>query len=298
MTSDFTTDWRRAFAAIAALTATLTLVGSAACRAAEPAYASAWASEHATKVRLIAGGPANPDAADKSTALLAGIEIALDPGWKTYWRNPGTSGVPPRVDLAGSENVGEFELRFPAPHRFVDRDGDTIGYKGDVVMPLAIVPKDPAKPVVLKAAIEYGVCKDVCIPVQSELTLTLPPATAKAVIADVLKSAREHLPRPVPVRRASDPQLKAVAIDLKSDKPSIRLDVSFSGDAGEADVFLEAPDGLWMPLPKRTGEAAGGVARFEVDLTDGADLADLKGKTIRATLVSAKGASEATFKLE
>ena len=35
----------------------------------------------------------------------AGIEIRLAPGWKTYWRYPGDSGVPPRFDFSGSRNV-------------------------------------------------------------------------------------------------------------------------------------------------------------------------------------------------
>src|SRR5689334_18069750 len=82
--------------------------------------------------------------------LGAGVEIKLAPGWKTYWRYPGDSGVPPRFDFAGSENVKSVEILWPAPHRFSDESGITIGYKNDVIFPLRIVPQDAAKPVLLR----------------------------------------------------------------------------------------------------------------------------------------------------
>src|ERR1700680_2214125 len=50
--------------------------------------------------------------------LGAVIEIRLDTGWKTYWRYPGDSGVPPTLDFAGSENVKSVTVLWPAPGRF------------------------------------------------------------------------------------------------------------------------------------------------------------------------------------
>ena len=49
------------------------------------------------------------------SVLRAGIEIRLDPGWKTYWRYPGDSGVPPTLDFAGSKNVKSVTALWPAP---------------------------------------------------------------------------------------------------------------------------------------------------------------------------------------
>ena len=76
------------------------LAGAAALLAAAPAraeLASPWKDGYNSRVRLVAGSI--------SGKTYAGVEIQLAPGWKTYWRNPGTSGVPPRFDWAGSENV-------------------------------------------------------------------------------------------------------------------------------------------------------------------------------------------------
>ena len=57
--------------------------------------------------------------------LRAGIEIKLQPGWHTYWRYPGDSGVPPRFDFSGSDNVASVKVLYPAPHLFTDETGNT-----------------------------------------------------------------------------------------------------------------------------------------------------------------------------
>ena len=285
-------------AALAAILVTPALISPALISPAwaeDAAFASAWASEHATKVRLVGGGVTEPG---QKPRLVAGVEIELDSGWKTYWRTPGTSGVPPRFDWTGSENLAEATPLFPAPHRFSDREGDTIGYKGAVVLPLEIKAKDPKLPVKLKLALEYGVCKDVCVPVQPVLELTLPPEASAKPAGTTLAAGLARLPREAAMRKAGDPELKQVKIDIQGAKPNIVIDAAFPGDGRDADLFLEAPEGIWVPLPKPVGEPRDGVHRFLVDLTDGADLADLKGRTIRVTLVSAAGQAEASFKFE
>lgn len=278
----------------AALFAALLALGGPAAAAEPPAFASDWATDHTARSRLIGGGIGTGDAA----RLYAGIEVHLDDGWKTYWRNPGSSGVPPRVDWQGSENLAEATLLFPAPKRFTDRDGDTIGYKSAVVLPVAIKPKDPSRPVVLKLALEYGVCREVCIPVQPSLTLTLPPGATARPAGALLSASVDHVPRALPSRRATDPAPRSIRIDLSAPKPRILIEADFPAGAESGDIFLEAPDGLWIPLAKPVAGGTGPSRRFEVDLTDGADLADLKGREIRMTLVSSGGQSETTFKFE
>jgi DsbC/DsbD-like thiol-disulfide interchange protein len=251
--------------------------------------------DHNARARLIAGG--SPAGAAPGT-IAVGVEIELAKDWKTYWRNPGSSGVPPSLTWSASSNVAAAKTLYPAPIRLVDRDGDTIGYKGTVILPVAVNAADPAKPVGLVVEIEYGVCKDICIPVQSRLELTVPPGAASTPVATTLARAFDRVPRDGGARRPTDPTLRAAKVQLAGDKPSIRLEAEFPGGAAGADLFLEAPDGLWIPMAKPDGAPKGDVATFLVDLTDGADVGDLKGKTVRATLVSPRGQSETTLKIE
>src|SRR5450631_1823940 len=100
------------------------LLFGATARAAD---ASPWVEDNYSAIRLIAG--ANKNGAD---SLRAGIEIKMQPGWHTYWRYPGDSGVPPRLSFSGSDNLAAVKVLFPAPHAFTDEAGTTIGYKGSV----------------------------------------------------------------------------------------------------------------------------------------------------------------------
>ena len=97
------------------------VVMAAISRPALAADASPWDGDQRAAVRLIG-------AAQRGT-VHAGVEIRLASGWKTYWRYPGDSGVPPRFDFSASRNVASVTVRYPAPQRLSDESGTSIGYK-------------------------------------------------------------------------------------------------------------------------------------------------------------------------
>jgi DsbC/DsbD-like thiol-disulfide interchange protein len=269
--------------------AVLILFAEAAAAGAPP-IATPWTTAESSRVRLVAGR------ADTPSRLFAGVEIEMADGWKTYWRNPGSSGVPPRIDWSQSGNLAGARLYFPAPSRFVDRDGDTIGYKKYVVLPLELTAADATRPIDLKVSLEYGVCKDICIPIEVALTLAIPAnATAFAPDSRVVV-ALAHVPRNGAGMKPKDPALQSFKAELVGDKPSLAFDVAFPGGSAGADLFVEAPAGLWVPLARKAGEN-GETVRFEIDLTDGADIEALKGKALAVTLVSEAGQSETSVQL-
>src|SRR5262245_29832388 len=95
---------------------------------AEPAKdadaASPWVELHASRARLIAS-----PAGTAGAARLAGLEIAMQDGWKTYWRMPGDAGVPPTFDWSGSVNAADIKVLYPAPTRMPEAGGEVVGYK-------------------------------------------------------------------------------------------------------------------------------------------------------------------------
>src|SRR3954462_1488633 len=72
---------------------------------------SPWLNDGHSAVRLLAGSRSG-------AVLLGGIAFQLQSGWKTYWRTPGDSGVPPRFDFSKSDNVEAVTILWPAPTRF------------------------------------------------------------------------------------------------------------------------------------------------------------------------------------
>src|ERR1700704_6585729 len=152
---------------------------------------SPWQRDGHSAVRLLAGSPSG-------AVLLGGIAFQLQPGWKTYWRTPGDSGVPPRFDFTKSDNIEAVTILWPAPTRFPDgAGGDSLGYKKKVVLPLRIVVKNPDKPVTLRAAINYAVCEKICIPVEASAELAF---TSVASTEDgTLSAALDTVPKPANV---------------------------------------------------------------------------------------------------
>lgn len=255
------------------------------------AATSPWVEGEKAKVRLVAGrAPAG------TGALHAFVEIVLEPGWKTYWRTPGDAGgLPPTFDWSKSANLAAADVMFPAPRRFTDRSGNTIGYEGGVVFPVALTAAQADKPVSLVLGLQYGICKDVCIPVEAELVLDVPAQEDEPLPADAL-AALDRVPRPQDKLRPGDPVLAHAGAMLAGPAPKIAVAARFPDGDGGADVFLEAPDGLFLPLPDRAGPAdAEGTVVFEAPLGADVDVAGLRGRTVTVTLVSETGASVATF---
>ena len=120
---------------------------------AESEQGSPWIDLSNARARLVAGAPATRSA----KAYLAGIELTLADGWKTYWRMPGDAGVPPQFDWSGSTNVASVKVLYPAPHRMHEAGAETVGYKTSVVFPVEVVPKDPAQPIDLALVMELGI---------------------------------------------------------------------------------------------------------------------------------------------
>ena len=201
--------------------------------------ASPWVELHAARVRLLAGAPAVKSA----KSYLAGVEITLAEGWKTYWRTPGDAGVPPLFDWTGSTNVAAIKVRYPAPHRMQEPGAETIGYKSAVIFPVEVVPSDPGKPVDLKLTAEFGVCRDICIPAEAKLSLTLLPSQLEGDASPALIAALERVPRPQASRRASDPEVRRVTASLDGGAPRLSIEARFPQGGRGADVFVEAPDG-------------------------------------------------------
>jgi DsbC/DsbD-like thiol-disulfide interchange protein len=271
-------NWRTA-----GLLGLVVLTCTPAAGAAEDGAVTPWVEAQAARVRLLAGA----DPAQPGKSLLAGVEITMAEGWKTYWRNPGEAGVPPNFDWSGSTNTASIKVAYPAPMRISDPAAEMIGYKTSVVFPIAVVPRAPAEAVELRLALEFAVCREICIPAQATLELRLPPLARLGAPAAALAAAR-----------ARDPELLGVNSQLSGASPKLEIDAKFPGGAAGADLFLAAPDGIFVPMAKKLGAESDGRVRFVVELARGGSAEDLKGKELTLTLVSDAGASEATVRLE
>jgi DsbC/DsbD-like thiol-disulfide interchange protein len=274
---------------VASLIVTIVL-SACASTGAWAADASSWDGGANAALRLIAGARADDG------AVRAGIEIKLAPGWKTYWRYPGDSGVPPRFDFADSQNVKTVTIGWPAPHRFSDESGITIGYKDDVVFPLHIVPQDATKPVLLRLKADFAICEKLCVPAEGGAELTLDGGRSER---DAALSAFEALvPKPARLGDGAPLAVRAVQRERSGDRRRVIVDVVTPG-SGPVSLFAEGPTPDWaLPVPEPVAGAPDGEHRFAFVLDGLPPGATADGAVLTFTLVSGGKAIEVSTHLD
>jgi DsbC/DsbD-like thiol-disulfide interchange protein len=249
--------------------------------------ASAWQRDSHSAVRLLAGSRSG-------AVLLGGIAFDLQPGWKTYWRTPGDSGVPPRFDFSKSENVEAVTVLWPAPTKFDDgAGGHSLGYQKQIVLPLRIVAKNPDKPVTLHADINYAVCEKLCIPVEASAELTF---TSVASTEDsALFAALDTVPKPANV---GDPNPLTIRDVEREGKSTVVVDV-VTPDTRNVSLFVEGPTPDWaLPVPKLLEHGPAGVKRFAFELDGLPPGANPEGAALKLTLVGGDHSYEFNINLE
>ena len=262
------------------------------------ADASSWSSDSRSAMRLIAGAR-GADSRD----LRAGVEIKLGTDWKTYWRYPGDAGVPPRFDFARSDNVKSVKVLWPAPRRFSDESGVSIGYKGGVIFPLVVTPADPAKPVTLRLKLDYAVCEKICIPAEGSAELVLGGGASErdASLAD----AEAHVPKamnlgePIKLDDQSSLAIRSVKRETGKDgKPRVVVDVIAPANSA-VDLFAEGPSAEWaLPLPEPVPDAPAGSRRFVFALDGLPPAGSPNGAVLKLTATAGAKAIEVTTRLD
>ena len=138
-------------------------------------------------------------------SFWVGILFQLDPGWHIYWQNPGDSGEPPKIEWQLPPGFHAGAIRWPRPARLGTASVTDYGYEGQVLLMTSIEPPPnftPTSPVSIAANVKYVVCREICIPGKSDVTLSLPPNYLPFVEASpsqgLFRITIALLPKPLP----------------------------------------------------------------------------------------------------
>ena len=217
---------------------------------------------------------------------MTALHLSLAPGWKTYWRNPGDAGIPPIFDWTGSENVDSVRLHWPRPHVFEFNGFTTVGYKGEFVLPIEVVPADPGRPIRLKGSVELGVCDDICLPATFAFDTLLSGAGAPDPMIDAALADR-----PLQADQAGLGDI-GCTVDPIADGLRITATMALPG-AGPAEtvMFETTTPGVWVSSSETTRHGRTLTAVAEMVPPEGAPFAlDRSGVTL--TVISDNRAVE------
>ena len=135
--------------------------------------------------------------------LTVALRLAIAPGWHTYWRNPGDSGLPTTLAWQLPAGLSAGPIEWPAPQMLPVGPLMNYGYEGEVLHLFELTATkrlSPGTTATLKARADWLVCRETCIPDGADLTLALP--VAKSARPDAkwgtkIAAARAALPRPL-----------------------------------------------------------------------------------------------------
>jgi thiol:disulfide interchange protein DsbD len=162
-----------------------------------PSFAGASLATHHTKVKLLLSA----DTARPGDTVWVGVDMKMDPGWHTYWKNSGDAGMPTSIKWDLPAGITAGDIQWPLPDKFPPLDVTTYGYENEVMLlvPLTIASNLAPGHVDLKANVSWLECQDVCIPANQDVEATLNIGSETKISADaaMMESWRSKVPPPL-----------------------------------------------------------------------------------------------------
>lgn len=220
----------------------IAVLAACALLGSNPAFAASsdWAEVEGGAVRIVVS--ASPD---EDGRLRGALQVELEPGWKTYWADPGDAGVPPSVSMSVDGMPAEIGIGFPRPGRHDDGYSVWAGYDRPVSFALTMVPPRSGAP--MEFSVFLGVCETICIPVQATFVVEPDRSAADPQDEAIVREAFAALPEP------ARPGFRAVAARIEGSSVLVEVEVP-DGDA--TDLYLASTPNRMFGTPTRQDRQA------------------------------------------
>jgi suppressor for copper-sensitivity B len=264
----------------------LAFVGAATAHAAS----GPWAVNDHGRLRLIADD--RPIVSrDGAEAVLLGLQFRMEPEWKIYWRTPGEAGFPPSADWRGSANLADTSMEWPVPHRFSLFGLETFGYEGEVIFPIVARRADDGQPLALEAEVKYLTCREICIPYDETVSLTLPAGgNATDGMGGLIAHYRERVPDDID---QSDMELLSARLEGSLESPGLVVEVASANPFIDPDLLVEGPPAFSFGKPEVVLSPDGDKATLRLAVGRSSSAGVLEGKRLLLTITDGSRAAEA-----
>jgi DsbC/DsbD-like thiol-disulfide interchange protein len=250
----------------------LTAIAAAFTGTAAEAASTQWQDLGGGRARLVAELDA------QSLEVTAMLEMELEPGWKTYWREPGGSGIPPQFDFSASRHFLPGEISFPVPRRLMAGGVVFAGYQDSVRFLIDGRFTADSEDGEIALDLLAGVCEEICIPATASFRIAFADLLGSdPAAAGALALAAESLPEPA----SADFSITGAALDADG---GLVVEARVPEGDGEPALFAEGPAG-WALAPAKLVSTDGRSATFRLGLGGIPGDADPGAEMLRYTLV-------------
>ena len=144
-----------------------------------------------------------PDGADPGKTVWVGLQLAHQPEWHSYWKNPGDSGLPTQLTWTLPPGVMAGDIAWPTPEKIRIGSLANYGFEGTVLLPVQLTITPDFKPSLLQSDLPvqlkatWLVCRKECIPQDGEFLIRVPVRGSTAINGAVFEAAKQAQPRPI-----------------------------------------------------------------------------------------------------
>lgn len=189
------------------------------------------------------------------------LSLKMQPGWHSYWKNPGDTGLPPKIKWQVPNGVKIDNMQFLTPTRFDTNGIVSYGYAKQAyyLIPITFAKTINLHNVLIKADVDYLVCEQECIPEFASLTLPLRIAnkTILSQQAEKVRALLQQLPKAYPANVSFSVNQKNITLNIPIDQlqQQIKTAYFFSEqpsvvDINRAQTFQVNAQQLLLTLPR------------------------------------------------
>ncbi|MDO5621460.1 MAG: protein-disulfide reductase DsbD family protein [Paracoccus sp. (in: a-proteobacteria)] len=209
---------------------------------------------------------------DQDGSRVTALELNLKPGWKTYWKSPGETGIPPVFDWASTIQA---EYLWPAPE-IIDSGGErTLGFHDALILPIRLQGAGDGP---LTTSVDLGVCEDICVPVHLELTTGAAGQSDPLILAALDRAPEAAEGLTCQITPAADGL--AISASLPSDM------------IAESAAFTTDDTGIWISTADLAQDGGTAIAKAEMLDATGKPF-DLDPAQVTLTLIAPDRSIEA-----
>ena len=237
------------------------------------AQALPWKKTEAVKAELLS----QTVSVRPGSSIRLGVLLTQQPGWHTYWKTPGDTGLPTTIDWTLPEGWNAGPIQWPTPKLYVLGDLTNFGYENSVLLPVSISVPSSAKEGdhIAKANVSWLMCAEQCIPGSASLEIFIKVSGAGPAAspnAGLFQTNEALTPTPLTTTSAQiDPTNHALSVTFKSSKPFNHFYVFTEG---EGAVDYKAPQSVSKKGDEITVRLQGTEELKEGDTLSGVFAAD------------------------
>ena len=206
-----------------------------------PAVAQNYNGKELVKAELIS----DVNAIKPGQKFRLGVLYNIEPGWHIYWKYPGDSGIPTKIEWHLPPGFKVHDLQWPLPLRDKEPgDLEVFDYASEILLFATVeAPSElPPGSVTLEAKTNWLVCQSLCVPGSAQLKLDLGSGTSSASNAVQLFDKYS----------AQVPKALAKGIQVQFNRSGKKLEIGVSGvPNGEALDFYP-----FLPVEAEVGHVS------------------------------------------